>query len=112
LKNRYTIDVREDQGRLHKVQGEDNYFFQSGDWIVDKNGELVFMNQKVIDAQKDVIKFIIGQLCSNLFSGKSIMHMSLPVDIFDDRALLERSACSFGFAPVFFGKAGRMDDPV
>lgn len=68
----------------------------------------MFLNQKVISAQKDVIRWIVGQVCSNLIRGKSVMHMSLPVDIFDDRALLERSAYSFGYAPVFLKKAGTL----
>lgn len=112
LKHAYSFCRLPSAGRLHKVQTADNYFYQSGDWTINADGELVFLNQQVIDAQKDVIKFIIGQLCSNLFRGKNIMHMSLPVDIFDDRALLERSACSFGFAPVFLARAGQITDEV
>ena len=64
------------------------------------------MNQAVIDAQKDVIKHILKQLGSNLLSGKSVMSMSLPVEIFDDRSILERTAESYCFAPLFLGRAG------
>lgn len=49
---------------------------------------MVFVNQAEIDAQKDVIKHIIKQIGSNLVSGKSIMNMSLPVEIFDDRSIV------------------------
>ena len=39
-------------------------------------------------AQKDVIKYIFKQIGSNILKGKSIMNMSLPVDIFDNKSLL------------------------
>jgi hypothetical protein len=65
-----------------------------------------------MDAQKDVIKYIIRQVGSNLLSGKSIMNMSLPVDIFDSRSILERSAASFGYAPTFFTKASQSADDL
>lgn len=38
------------------------------------------------------------------------MNISLPVDIFEGRGLLERSAGSFGYAPVFLEDAGKTDD--
>lgn len=57
--------------------------FQNGDWILNANKEFIFVNKKVIDAQKDVIKYVIRQIGTNLISGKSIMNMSLPVEIFD-----------------------------
>lgn len=38
------------------------------------------------------------------------MNMSLPVDIFDDRSILERSAASFGYAPFFFKQAAQATD--
>lgn len=49
---------------------------------------MVFVNQKAIDAQKDVIKYILRQIGSNLLAGKSVMNMSLPVEIFDSRSIL------------------------
>ena len=65
-----------------------------------------------MDAQKDVIKYLIRQIGTNLISGKSIMNMSLPVEIFDGRGLLERSAGSFGYAPIFLTQAGKTADPL
>jgi hypothetical protein len=53
--------------------------FQNGDWILNQNNEFVFVNEKVINAQKDVIKYVIRKIGTNLISGKSIMNMSLPV---------------------------------
>jgi hypothetical protein len=92
--------------------GERNFIFQGGDWIINKDGDFVFLNQRVINAQKDVLRFIVSQLCTNLIRGKSIMNMSLPVDIFDDRSLLERNACCFGYAPIFLKQAATLTDEV
>lgn len=44
--------------------------------------EFVFQNQRVLDAQKDVLRYIISKFCKNLIGGKSIVNMSMPVDIF------------------------------
>jgi hypothetical protein len=49
---------------------------------------MIFINQEVIDAQKDIIKYVLKQIGTNLLSGKSVMNMSLPVEIFDDRSIL------------------------
>jgi hypothetical protein len=65
-----------------------------------------------MDAQKDVVKWIIRKIGTNLISGKSIMNMSLPVDIFDKRGLLERSAGSFGYAPIFLEQAAKLEDEL
>lgn len=38
-------------------------------------------------------------------AGKSIMNMTMPVEIFDDMTALEGLAWLFGFVPVFMDKA-------
>lgn len=63
-----------------------------------------------MDIQGDVIKMVIKQLTSNIMSGKSIMNMSLPVEIFDDRSILERVAIGFGYAPKFLIPASQTND--
>lgn len=112
LKHRYSFDVRPEEGRRHVVNGAGNFIFQNGDWRINEGGEFLFLNQRVIDAQKDVLKWMVSQVCSNLIRGKSIVNMSLPVDIFDDRSMLERNACCFGYSPIFLKQAGQIDDEV
>jgi hypothetical protein len=54
-----------------------------GDWIHDeKNGGIIFVNQKKMDDQKGVLKFILTKIGKNILSGKSVLSISLPVDIF------------------------------
>lgn len=47
-----------------------------------KNGGIIFINQQKINDQKGVIKFILSKIAKNLLSGKSVLNISLPVDIF------------------------------
>lgn len=54
-----------------------------GEWIHDdKVGAIIFINQKKIEDQKGVLKFILTKIGKNLLSGKSVLNISLPVDIF------------------------------
>ena len=45
---------------------------------------------------------VLKQISTNLMKGKSIMTMSLPVEIFDNKSLIDAIADSYGFIPVFF----------
>lgn len=40
------------------------------------------VNQEKIDAQNNVLKFVMKTMRKNLFTGKSILSISLPVEIF------------------------------
>jgi hypothetical protein len=81
-----------------------DYLRQNNRWDL-KGDDFEFINQDVIDAQKDILKMIIKQLGSNLLSGKSIMNMSLPVEIFDKRSMLDVIADSLGFFPSYLTRA-------
>lgn len=48
----------------------------------------------------------------NLLAGKSLLSISMPVDVFEYRSNLERMAYSFCFAPVYFEAAARDTDPA
>lgn len=49
------------------------------DFVVDKEGGMLLVNQATIAAQNNVLKFIMSTLKKNLFSGKGILNISLPV---------------------------------
>jgi hypothetical protein len=61
----------------------------------------VFVDYNVIKGQKNSLLFVIRQVGANIISGKSVLNVSLPVDIFESRTLLERSAACFGMAPDY-----------
>lgn len=50
---------------------------------------LEFINQDLLKKQRGILTYMIKKIGSNLFSGKSIMNVSLPINIFDPRSLLE-----------------------
>lgn len=73
------------------------------DWKQDtKNGGLLFINQKKIEDQKGVLKFILSKIGKNILSGKSVLNISLPVDIFIDKSNLELYSQSLCYAPILF----------
>jgi hypothetical protein len=47
--------------------------------VVEKTGGLKLINQVKIASQNNVLKFIMKTLKKNLFSGKGILNISLPV---------------------------------
>jgi hypothetical protein len=55
---------------------------RGGEYEINKNLELVYINQNVLGDQKNTLKFIITQMGANLFAGKSVLNVSLPVVIF------------------------------
>jgi hypothetical protein len=50
---------------------------------------LIFKNKEVIEKQRAVVGYLMKKIGVNLLSGKSIMNVSLPINIFDVRSLLE-----------------------
>lgn len=74
-------------------------------WKLTNSEEYVFIDQEELELQKGILKLIVKQITSNLMAGKSIMTMSLPVEIFDDYSTLEAFSWVFGFFPVFMNKA-------
>lgn len=55
--------------------------------------------------QKKVLTYIIKRIGKNIFSGKGILNISLPVDIFCMESNIERIAMSFGYFPYYLEKA-------
>ena len=50
---------------------------------------LIYNNVSTIEKQRSVGSYFIKTITSNIFKGKSIMNLSLPITIFDKRTLLE-----------------------
>jgi hypothetical protein len=66
-----------------------------------KEPGLIYLDKEVMGHQEKVIGYIIKKIGSNLLSGKSIMDISLPVQIFDKRTLLQVLAYEMSLAPIF-----------
>lgn len=83
------------------------------DFSFDKTGGMVLTNQTKIAAQNNVIKFIMSTLKKNLFSGKGILNISLPVEIFNIDSNIQRLCESMALAPdILEKKACITPDPV
>lgn len=63
-------------------------FKKGTEYKVSENNELVYINYDVLNGQKDSLKFIIKQIGANILTGKSVLNVSMPVDIFESRSLL------------------------
>jgi hypothetical protein len=50
---------------------------------------LIYTDKVYMQKQDKVISFVLKKMGSNLIKGKSIMNVSLPIDIFDKRSLLQ-----------------------
>ena len=59
-----------------------------------------------------MLKFILTKIGKNLLSGKSILNISLPVDIFAPESNLERLAFAMTYAPIYLERAARESNPV
>jgi hypothetical protein len=73
--------------------------------ITIKEPGLIFLDKDIIEKQNKVISFLIKKMGSNLIKGKSIMNVSLPVNIFDKRTLLQVYAYEFSFASFYLSRA-------
>jgi len=58
-----------------------------------------------LNAHKSILKIVLKQIAINLAQGKSIINMSLPVEIFSQNSLLDYIADGLGFASIFMKKA-------
>ena len=73
---------------------------------------LKFIEEEITTNQRNVIKHFITKIGSNILSGSGIMNVSLPVNIFDQRSLLEVFAHQCRLSPYFLEKAGETKDPI
>jgi hypothetical protein len=87
------------KGRLCKtVRG---HHLWKGEWAVSEAGGLLYVDEEKMREQKKVLTFIIKRIGKNILSGKGVLNISLPVDIFCRESNIERLAMSFGYCPLF-----------
>jgi hypothetical protein len=71
----------------------------------EEAGGLIFLDKVLIGKQKKVLAHMLRSMAANLAKGQSIINISLPVNIFEPRSILERMLCSFGYSPIFLEQA-------
>ena len=82
-----------------------------GEWDILTTGGLGYVDEEKMKEQKKVLTYIIKRIGKNIFSGKGILNISLPVDIFCVESNIERLAMSFGFFPHYLEKAATIEKP-
>lgn len=63
-------------------------------------GEMISINTKKLEAQKGVLAQLVKSVGRNLFSGKSILNISLPVTVFSYESNLSLLCKSFCYGPM------------
>ena len=82
---------------------------ENNKYVILTTRELKCTDQELMDSQNETIKFVMMQIGGNLFSGKSILNISLPVQIFEDRSALQRGASSYASCPDFLQPVANSD---
>lgn len=78
-----------------KLNEEIKYPFEYDKLFIDEyeikpgSDEIKYLNTEVIERSRAVAGYLLKSIGSNLMKGKSIMNISLPINIFDHRTLLE-----------------------
>jgi len=105
------------KGKQNFTKGENEFATDAkkivlGNYKRHDDGTIEMVNQESLRRQKQVLGSLVKQFGSALFSGKSIMSISLPVTIFESRSQLEREAYNLLYAPSFLEKAAATSNVV
>lgn len=73
---------------------------------------LIFINKPLMEKQRGVMGYLIKNIGLNLIKGKSVMNISLPINIFDVRSHLEVFAFQNSYAKIFLERAAKAKDAI
>jgi len=62
---------------------------------------MIYINEELINNQRNVIKMLIRKVGNNIVQGKSIMNVSLPTIIFSKTTMLMRQSEMIQFIPKY-----------
>lgn len=103
--------ITEEEIQLQPIDPVNGHYALSKDWSRAKEGGLLWYNKKELEVQGKVLSYLIKRMGSNLIQGKSVINISLPVDLFDIKSFLERIAYSYTYAPYFLEPSPKNLDP-
>lgn len=95
-------------GKLTKKEIQRKQVTFLDDYCIKDNG-LVCVNQQIVDNQSGIFKDVAMQLAKNLFKG-SIISLSLPIRVFEEKSMLEKYCDWWINAPYILKKAGKEKD--
>lgn len=61
---------------------------------------MISINEAKLKAQSSVLKSVLKTISKNIFSGKSILNISLPVTVFSVESNLSLICKSYAFGPL------------
>ena len=86
------------------AKGTKNTLLGDRQFVLDAKNGLEYKNEKVIAAQRALLSYLAKAVGSNLVRGKSIMGISLPINIFEPRSFVQKCAADFCYAPIFIDR--------
>lgn len=107
---RYIMHPIKTKEKFQSIYPE-HYIFNK-DWVKLKDGGVSYHNTKNINNQKKIVGYLLRKIGKNLLSGKSIMNISMPIEVFDTTSFLERLAYSLTHVPLFLEKAAKTTDII
>jgi len=77
-----------------------------------KDGDLKLINPDLLKRQKGILYDVIKKAATQMFEGKAVVGLSLPVRIFQARSSIERICDIFTYAPYYLNSACTEDGPT
>lgn len=81
------------------------------DYKIKENG-IICINQEIVNSQSGVFKEVAMELAKSLFKTGSIISLSLPIRVFEERSMLERYCDWWIHSPNLLKIAGKSKDPL
>ena len=66
---------------------------------------MIYVDQMRLKRSKNVLNYLLKKMGKNILTGKSLLNISLPVNIFSRSSNLEHLALGFSYAPLFLEQA-------
>jgi len=76
-------------------------FFDREECVTNEIGDLVFTNKDKIKAQGGIIMKMFKRIGAHLLTGKNVLNVSFPIEIFGTDTNLERLCKGMAYAPHF-----------
>ena len=73
---------------------------------------MIYTNNTIIEKQRAIAGYMVKNIGLNLIKGKSIMNVSLPINIFDTRTILELYAWQNAYASILLEQGGLATDKM
>lgn len=95
-----------------RISGDKYKWFLENLYDIDPKLGLVWKNYDQISKQRKTVFHLLKEMGSNLLKGKSIMSVSLPINIMEPKTMLQRLAEIYSYLPCYAEKIYKEKDPI